>query len=171
MYTTIQPTQQLQLPIGVKEEILPQPRKRVAIVSVKLVQEALQLRTKAAQIIRMLDVKHPNPRQVAIKHGFETVDALGEYMASQGYYWCNESQNYQYEAQPSPSLSVPDTPPMMTPPPAPTPKTLTLARTMIALLKDFSTEYNLSQRMIVEGALIEYFQKYGYGERVQQAIH
>ena len=43
MYTTIQPTQQLQLPIGVKEEILPQPRKRVAIVSVKLVQEALQL--------------------------------------------------------------------------------------------------------------------------------
>ncbi|WP_345788853.1 hypothetical protein [Metalysinibacillus jejuensis] len=40
MYTTIQPTQQLQLPIGVKEEILPQARKRVAIVSVKLVKEA-----------------------------------------------------------------------------------------------------------------------------------
>lgn len=40
MYTIIQPTQQLQLPIGVKEDILPQPRKRVAIVSVKLVKEA-----------------------------------------------------------------------------------------------------------------------------------
>lgn len=186
--------------------VLKQPTSSTAV------QEALQLTTKAAQIIRMLDVKHPNPRQVAIKHGFETVDALGEYMASQGYYWCNESQNYQYEAQPSPSLSVPDTSPIMTPPPAPTPslptgelwdvlcthqdfliqwltqatqgqvphfkvrgnaspKTLTLASTMIALLNDFSTEYNLSQRMIVEGALIEYFQKYGYGERVQQAIH
>ena len=40
MYTTIQPTQQLQLPIGVKEEFISQPRKRVAIVSVKLVKEA-----------------------------------------------------------------------------------------------------------------------------------
>ena len=40
MYTTTQPTQQLQLPICVKTEFIPQPRKRVAIVSVKLVKEA-----------------------------------------------------------------------------------------------------------------------------------
>ena len=58
MYTTIQPTQQLQLPIGVKEEILPQPRKRVAIVSVKLVKEASLY--YANRTIR-------NPRDVAAK--------------------------------------------------------------------------------------------------------
>ena len=39
MYTDIQPTQQLQLPITVKEELVTPARKRVTIVSVKLVKE------------------------------------------------------------------------------------------------------------------------------------
>lgn len=39
MYPDIQPTQQLQLPITVKEELVTPARKRVAIVSVKLVKE------------------------------------------------------------------------------------------------------------------------------------
>ena len=55
----------------------------------------VQINTKAAQVIRMLDVKHPNIRQVANKQGFESVEALGTYMKGQGYSWNDELQNYQ----------------------------------------------------------------------------
>ena len=53
------------------------------------------IRTKAAQIIRMLDVKHPNIRQTATKQGFQSIEELGEYMKSQGYIWNDEIENYQ----------------------------------------------------------------------------
>lgn len=53
------------------------------------------LNTKAAQIIRMLDVKHPNIQHVAAKQGFSTVDELGAYMKAQGYRWNDELQNYE----------------------------------------------------------------------------
>lgn len=53
------------------------------------------IHTKAAQIIRMLDVKHPNIRQTATKQGFQSIEEMGEYMKSQGYIWNDEIENYQ----------------------------------------------------------------------------
>lgn len=50
--------------------------------------------TKAAQVIRLLDVKHPNIQQVAGKQGFATMEELGAYMKAQGYMWDDDAQNY-----------------------------------------------------------------------------
>lgn len=62
----------------------------------KLEEEIQTVNTKAAQIVRMLDVKHPNIRQTASKQGFESVEAMGNYMKSQGYIWDDDLNNYQY---------------------------------------------------------------------------
>lgn len=50
--------------------------------------------TKASQVIRMLDVKHPNIQQVAVKQGFTTIEELGIYMKAQGFLWDDDVQNY-----------------------------------------------------------------------------
>lgn len=69
-------------------------------------EEAIQtINTKAAQVVRMLDVKHPNIRQTAAKQGFETIEAMGDYMQSQGYIWDDELNNYQYDEASKPVVS------------------------------------------------------------------
>jgi hypothetical protein len=49
-------------------------------------------------------------------------------------------------------------------------KTLGLPTSLQALLNDFSKEYNMTQRDIIEVALAEFFQKYGYEEQLNSVI-
>lgn len=67
------------------------------------------MNTKASQIIRLLDVKHPNIQQVAVKQGFPTMNELGSYMKAHGYLWDDELQNY-VESQTVPSHEEVKTP-------------------------------------------------------------
>lgn len=168
-------------------------------------EESIQVHTKAAQIVRMLDVKHPDPRSVANKQGFETVDEMGIYMKSQGYKWCNDEMNYQYDedVHEKNSAALTSTPsvdgltvehlalldllvkhqehffewiayqeggqvPYYKFRGTPTQKTLTMTSSSVALLNDFSDEFSIPQKVIVEAALVEYFRKYGYGEQVKK---
>jgi len=50
-------------------------------------------------------------------------------------------------------------------------KTLGLSTSLQALLGDFSVEFNITQRAIVEIALAEFFKKYGYEDQLNQALH
>lgn len=49
-------------------------------------------------------------------------------------------------------------------------KTLGLPSSVPILLKDFSDEFNITQRAIMEIALAEFFQKYGYEEQLIQVL-
>jgi hypothetical protein len=49
-------------------------------------------------------------------------------------------------------------------------KTLALPTSLQTLLGDFSEDFNLTQRAIVEIALAEFFKKYGYEEQLNQAL-
>ncbi|MCM3389144.1 hypothetical protein M3649_13460 [Ureibacillus chungkukjangi] len=62
-------------------------------VSEKDIQRATVENTKAAQIIRMFDVKHPDIKMIAVKQDFQSVVDLGQYMKSQGYIWDDEQSN------------------------------------------------------------------------------
>lgn len=177
----------------------------------QVIQEAIVMNTKAAQIVRMLDVKQPDPRQVAQKQGFENVGLMGEYMAGQGYLWNEAEMNYVYDESLVTSLETavasslaPSATPVISAEGLssqhialletlvhhqdelllwlqyskegqvphykfrgnPTSKTLTLTSSSVALLNDFSKEFNITQRVILEGALAEYFKKYGYAAQV-----
>lgn len=168
-------------------------------------EEAVHIHTKAAQIVRMLDVKHPDPRGVANKQGFETVDEMGEYMKSQGYIWSNKTMNYEYDEDIAPAKEPSDEElavdgftashlqflnqlmkhkdhflewvtyqengrvPLYKFRGTPAQKTLTMTSSSVALLNDFGDEFSVHQKVIVEAALAEYFQKYGYGEQVKKA--
>lgn len=174
---------------------------------VSAVEESISINTKAAQIVRMLDIKNPNPRQVAQKQGFENVDQMGKYMQSQGYVWLDEKMNYMYdETHTSPTTSISTVSsseigneftndhltllnalvdhqdelllwlqyskdgqvPHYKFKGTAAQKTLTMTSSSITLLNDFSKEFNVSQRIIVEAALAEYLKKYGYAPQVQQ---
>lgn len=50
-------------------------------------------------------------------------------------------------------------------------KTLGLPTSLQALLGDFSVEFNVTQRAVVEIALAEFFKKYGYEDQLNQALH
>ncbi|AMW97935.1 hypothetical protein [Rummeliibacillus stabekisii] len=50
-------------------------------------------------------------------------------------------------------------------------KTLTMNSRITALLVDYSDEHNMTQKTIVETALIEFFQKYGYKDEVNRLFH
>ncbi|MDM5246437.1 hypothetical protein [Lysinibacillus sp. G4S2] len=56
-----------------------------------------EVNTKAAQIVRMLDVKNPNIRQTVSKQGFGSIEEMGQYMKGQGYIWDEEIGNYRYD--------------------------------------------------------------------------
>lgn len=47
-------------------------------------------------------------------------------------------------------------------------KTLTMNTKLIALLVDYSSEYNVTQKSIIETALVEFFEKYNYKEEVNK---
>lgn len=49
-------------------------------------------------------------------------------------------------------------------------KTLGLPSSVPVLLKDFSDEFNITQRAIMEIALAEFFQKYGYEEQLMKVL-
>lgn len=178
-------------------------------------QDVVSTLTQAAQIVRMLDVKHPNPRQVAQKQGFESVDEMGKYMKSQSYIWNDEHVNYVYNDQQDTSTNASSSTssnlssghalnkgeglnnqhlsllnallenqdelllwlqyakegqvPHYKFKGSATSKTLTMTSSSIVLLNDFSKEFNVSQRIIIEAALAEYLKKYGYANQVHQA--
>lgn len=67
--------------------------------SVPAIEDTIPLNTKAAQIVRLLDVKHPNIRQTANKMGFESIDAMGDYMKANGYLWNDELNNYEFQPE------------------------------------------------------------------------
>ncbi|MEK4712041.1 hypothetical protein [Sporosarcina sp. FSL K6-5500] len=175
----------------------------------KAIEQASVQNTRAAQIVRMLDVKHPNIRQTTSKQGFETVVDMGAYMKSQGYVWDNELNNYRYDELSRPvavATNVRETTstlpigamgqeallhyllqhqqklidllhstdngklPTYTFKGSKVSKTVGMASTVDVLLSDYSKEFNVTQRAIIETALAEFFQRYGYEEQLQQAV-
>lgn len=50
-------------------------------------------------------------------------------------------------------------------------KTLGLPTTLQTLLNDFSKEFNVTQRDIIEVALAEFFKKYGYEDQLNSVLH
>lgn len=49
-------------------------------------------------------------------------------------------------------------------------KTLAFPTSLMTLLSDFSNEFNVTQRDVVEVALAEFFKKYGYAEQLDGAL-
>jgi len=167
--------------------------------------DPMTLNTKAAQIVRMLSNPQPNFQQIAIKHGFQTIEDLGVYMKSNGYVWNDEEENYSYdptilqESVVSPAeqevLQVSGVglsemhmlqflmehktqlEQMLTASESSIQtykfkgnkvgKTLTLASSMAVLLDDYSKEYNMTQRAVVETALAEFMLRHGYHEQLK----
>ena len=50
-------------------------------------------------------------------------------------------------------------------------KSIYMSDLLAGLISEFSEEKNLSQRVIVEGALIEYLKKYGYADEVERLLN
>ncbi|MFD0050310.1 hypothetical protein ACFVHQ_13420 [Actinomycetes bacterium NPDC127524] len=171
--------------------------------------EARFVNSKAGQIVRQLSQKSTNIRQVGLKNGFSTVEAMGDYMKGQGYVWNNEIENYDYDE----SLSTKLRNEQSATTPAPSSegiegyqqllsylllkqeklfalleiesagtlprykfrggkvnKTLGFPASVVTLLNDFSKEYNVTQRDILEVALAEFFSKYGYKEQLNSVL-
>lgn len=174
-------------------------------------EDARFLNNKAGQIIRQLSQSHANIRQVALKHGFATVDEMGDYMKGHGFVWNSEQENYVYSesvgkkqrdtltaasqvaSQPIEGLedyqqllvyllsrkeklfTLLDTENEGTLPRykfrgAKANKTLGFPTSLMTLLSDFSKEYNVKQRDIIEVALAEFFRKYGYEEQLNSVL-
>lgn len=158
--------------------------------------------TKAAQVIRMFDVKHPDIKKIAIKQGFQSVEELGDYMKSQGYRWSDEITNYvediervrtnliassqdtvranmdehlliqfllQHQEKLKELLTSRNDSHIVTYKFKGTKgqKTLALASGAIVLIEDYSKEFNMTQRAVVETALGEFFERHGYQERLK----
>ena len=164
--------------------------------------------TKSAQIVRQLEQNYADIRQIATRHGFSTVDELGEYMKTNGYVWNNDLNNYEYDASVTPAPKVVtkersapsmqgmesyaellsfleakkdrlyellDTEHTGTLPRykfkgGKANKTLGLPTSVQALLADFSQEFNVTQRDIIEISLAEFFKKYGYEEQLNSVL-
>ncbi|MEK3798623.1 hypothetical protein MHI18_10190 [Peribacillus sp. FSL H8-0477] len=163
--------------------------------------------TKAGQIVRQLQQKYTDIRQVVTKNGFSNIDDMGDYMRAQGYIWNSEENNYHYDKamiekqQPTPSSSIvkpegleeyhflleflldkkerlyellePDsngTLPRYKFKGAKANKTLGLPTSLQTLLNDFSKEFNVTQRDIIEVALAEFFKRYGYEEQLNSVL-
>jgi len=173
--------------------------------------EAPFLNNKAGQIIRQLSQSSANVRQVALKHGFATVDEMGDYMKGKGFVWDGEKENYTYSesvakkqrdtmtaASQVPSLPAEGleeygqllayllsrkdklfdlletesegTLPRYKFRGAKANKTLGFPTSLLTLLSDFSKEFNVTQRDIIEVALAEFFRKYGYEEQLNSVL-
>ncbi|QOV10430.1 hypothetical protein [Viridibacillus arvi] len=172
--------------------------------------DAYTLNTKSAQIVRMLDVKDPDIRQVATKQGFDTVEAMGEYMLSQCYAWNDALDNYEYDERIRLTVANAEKDSIHIDLPkgsmdektliqyllinqkrltelmntnqddgklphykfkgTKANKTLGFPSSLITLLTDYSDEYNITQRMILEIALAEFFKKYGYDEQLNRIL-
>ena len=167
-------------------------------------EDATFLPTKAALIVRQMNQKSPDIRQIALKNGFANMDELGEYMKSQGYVWDSEINNYEYDetmkveqqaaSQKESSIDFGEadyqqllnhlmihkerlfellesdntdgTLPRFKFKGSKANKTLGLPTSLQTLLHDYSQEYNVTQRAIIEIALAEFFKKYGYKEQL-----
>ena len=174
---------------------VPQTEKKVSAQ-----EESKHLATKAGQVIRQLNQSEKNIRQIARRNGFETVDELGEYMLGQGYRWNNEIENYEYtevvKVEKEKTNTTDDhyiellqflasnrekleallgetqdgTLPRYRFRGAKANKTLAFPTSLVTLLSDFSNEFNVTQRDVVEVALAEFFMKYGYAEQLDGAL-
>ena len=163
-------------------------------------EESKHLATKAGQVIRQLNQSEKNIRQIARRNGFDTVDELGEYMLGQGYRWNNEIENYEYtevaKVEKEKTSTMDDhhvellqflasnrekleallgetqdgTLPRYRFRGAKANKTLAFPTSLVTLLSDFSNEFNVTQRDVVEVALAEFFMKYGYAEQLDGAL-
>ncbi|MFZ5968238.1 MAG: hypothetical protein ACOYVK_13825 [Bacillota bacterium] len=51
------------------------------------------------------------------------------------------------------------------------PKTISIASSLDRIVKEFSEEKNISQKDIVEVALVDFLKKYGYESQVKEALH
>jgi hypothetical protein len=175
------------------------------------VEDARFLNSKAGQIIRQLSQSNANIRQVALKHGFATVDEMGDYMKGQGFVWDSEQENYTYSESVAQKQRDTKTAASLVPSKAPegledykellayllsrkekllalletgsegtlprykfrgskANKTLGFPTSLLTLLSDFSKEFNVTQRDIIEVALAEFFKKYGYEEQLNSVL-
>ncbi|WP_394138486.1 hypothetical protein [Cytobacillus oceanisediminis] len=185
-----------------------EPREEKATAAAE---DARYIQTKSAQVVRQLTQKHADIRHVAMKNGFSSVEALGEYMKTQGYVWNGEANNYEYDENTVKKESLPakkvssattmkmdgleeyqdlleflldkkerlyelldsgssGTLPRYKFKGSKANKTLGLPTSLQTLLNDFSKEYNVTQRDIIEVALAEFFMKYGYQEQLKSVL-
>jgi hypothetical protein len=176
------------------------------------VEDAALLNTKAGLIIRSLNQKDVDARQVARKNGFQTTEQMGDYMRGQGFVWCADTSNYEYNKQKTdtettkapvsdrivqeniPSsldgykevldylvqnqsrlrdlleITSDGTIPRYKFKGVKANKTINMTTSIQTLLTDFSKEFNVSQKDVVEVALAEFFKRYGYENQLNSAI-
>ncbi|NYF23571.1 hypothetical protein [Sporosarcina sp. JAI121] len=172
-------------------------------------EDSLFTQTKAAQITRQLGQRYANIEEIALKHGFSTIDELGDYMKSHGYMWNTEQNTYTYDERLKKTVSTEQSERIAFPiattdadyggllafltkhqeklmqlletqtdatlprykfKGAKANKTLGLPTSVQVLLNDYSKEFNVTQRDIVEVALADFFRRYGYEEQLNQII-
>lgn len=170
--------------------------------------------TKAGYIARQFQTKYPDARQIAQKQGFESIEELGKYMESEGYFWNDEISRYELK---SPMIEEVDKESvgvtnnvaqskgistigdillnekemldfllkhqgqlqqLLTPKTAgdlpsirfkgkASNKTFTLADVLQVLIDDYKAQYNVTHRVIIEVALQDFFEKYGFAHRIE----
>lgn len=63
--------------------------------------------SKTKSILQSLSSKQPNFKKIAQKHGFQTVEEMGNYMRTEGYVWNPDIQNYIFFTQPKDRATEP----------------------------------------------------------------
>lgn len=135
---------------------------------------------KVAEIINLFN-QGLDAKNVAEQTFFPSHHALAEYMKQKGYEWNHEIKNYVKKVGVENStkeessiitntVQIEQIPRYLIPGIIKN-KNVTMSHLLDQLLADYSREKNITQREIVEVALIEFFQKYGYVHEVKALLN
>lgn len=134
---------------------------------------------KVAEIINLFD-KGYDAKEVAKQTFFSSHHSLADYMRQKGYEWNQEMKNYVMKVGVEKSAEetniVKNTAQVQEVPRYLVPgvfknKSVSMSHLLDQLMTDYSLEKNIKQREIVEVALIEFFQKYGYVHEVKALLN
>lgn len=140
---------------------------------------------KVAEIISFFN-QGLDAKRVAEQTFFPSHHSLADYMKQKGYEWDHETKNYvrkvgvkndsaenslKEESSITINTAQVEQVPRYLIPGIMKNKNVTMSHLLDQLLADYSREKNITQREIVEVALIEFFQKYGYVHEVKALLN
>lgn len=135
---------------------------------------------KVAEIINLFN-QGLDAKTVAEQTFFTSHHSLADYMKQKGYEWNQEMKNYvmkvgvenssEKDSEVIKNTTQVEQVPRYLIPGIIKNKNVTMSHLLDQLMTDFSREKNIKQREIVEVALIEFFQKYGYVHEVKALLN
>jgi len=134
---------------------------------------------KVAEIINLFN-QNLDAKTVAQQTFFSSHHSLADYMKQKGFEWNTEMKNYVMkvgvEIGTDETSIVKNTAQVQEVPRYLVPgviknKSVSMSHLLDQLMTDYSLEKNIKQREIVEVALIEFFQKYGYVHEVKALLN